>query len=161
MDQILAGLVGAIAGGIISWLTTNSRLRHELELLYDRELRDKRVAAYNELWLRTKRVPRAWIRGEVTGEALQDVREDWHNWYYDKGGIYMSKPVRTAYFGATQALEEAADANRGRKLTLAEYEKVYTRVKALRDSLTDDIGARLDPRLSRTPLRASPKTQRG
>jgi hypothetical protein len=152
MDQVLVGLIGAIVGGGISWLTTNARLRRELELLYDRDLRDKRVAAYKELWRRTKRVPRTALRGEVTGETLRNVRVDWHNWYYDEGGIYMSETVRDKYFEATKGLETGADACGSRELTPAEYESVYDRVKTLRDSLTNDIGARLEPKLSRRPL---------
>ena len=152
MEQILAGLIGAAVGGVISWLTTNSRLRRELELLYDRDLREKRVAAYRELWKRTKRVPRTRLRGEVTGATLREVREDWHNWYYDEGGIYMSAVVRDTYFAATEALETAADAGGDRELRENEYEAVYERVKELRDSLTADIGSRIEPQLLRTGL---------
>lgn len=132
-------------------LTTNSRLRRELELLYDRDLREKRVAAYQELWRRTKRVPRHRLAGEVTRNTMREVREDWHDWYYDGGGIYMSEAVRSKYFDATQALEDAADVVDDRVLSPGEYDGVYARVKALRDALTGDIGARLEPRLSTIP----------
>jgi hypothetical protein len=145
--EILAGLIGAVIGGFISWVTTNARLRRELELLYDRELREKRVAAYSALWRKTKRVPRARLRGEVTGESLQAVREDWHNWYYDEGGIYMSVSVRDAYFAAAAALQTAADAASGRDVDDDEYARVYQRTKALRDALTADIGARVEPQV--------------
>ncbi|MCI0686846.1 MAG: hypothetical protein L0Y54_06370 [Sporichthyaceae bacterium] len=57
----------------------------------------------------------------------------------------MSRTVRDRYFAATKALEEAARVAAGRELTPAEYDQVYDRVKRLRDALTDDIGARLDP----------------
>jgi hypothetical protein len=149
MNAILAGLIGALAGGLISWLTTNARLRRELELLYDRELRDNRNVAYTALWNLTEPLPRAWIKGRVTGENLKTVRESWHNWYYTGGGIYMSQTVRDRYFCATPVLEKFADAAQGRELTDLEYQTVYESVKALRDSLTDDIGARLDPQLAR------------
>lgn len=149
MNEILAGLIGALAGGLISWLTTNARLRRELELLYDRELRESRNVAYKALWILTKPVPRAWIKGEVTGAMLREVRENWHNWYYEGGGIYMSETVRDRYFDATPVLERFADAAQGRELADAEYQTVYESVKALRDSLTDDIGARLEPQLTR------------
>jgi hypothetical protein len=148
MTELLAGSIGLIVGGLISWLTTNARLRRELELLYDRDLHDKRVAAYKELWRRTKPVPRQRLAGEVTGSTMREVREDWHDWYYSDGGIYMSEAVRTRYFDAVQALEDAADVAESRELSPDEYERVYAPVKALRDSLTGDIGARLEPRLS-------------
>jgi hypothetical protein len=145
----IGAIVGALVGGLVTWWTTNSRLRRELELLYDRDLRDKRVDAYRELWKRTKGVPRRRMAGEVTGGAILKVREDWHEWYYDEGGIYMSEAVRSRYFDATQALEKAADLAGDRELLPAEYDDVYAKVSALRDALTGDIGARLEPQLSK------------
>jgi hypothetical protein len=57
--------------------------------------------------------------------------------------------VRDRYFDATPVLERFADAAQVRELTDLEYQTVYESVKALRDSLTDDIGARLEPQLAR------------
>ena len=148
MTEIVTLAIGALVGGAISWLTTNSRLRYELELLYDRDLRTRRVAAYNELWRRTKRITRYPISAEMTGATLREVRADWSDWYYEKGGIYMSEAVRSTYFEAADALQDGAGVAGGRELSSAEYDSVYAHVKALRDSLTGDIGARLEPRLS-------------
>ena len=143
--SILAGLIGLIVGGFVSWITTNARLHRELELRYDSDLREKRVAAYTTLWDKTKRVPRARMRGYVTGASLWDLRKDWHDWYYGEGGIYMSKSVRRAYFAAANALQTMADTAGSREITEEEYKGVYKKTKVLRDALTADIGARVEP----------------
>ena len=61
--------------------------------------------------------------GEVTGSAIRKVREDWHDWYYDEGGIYMSEAVRSTYFDAAQALEDVADLAEDRELLPAEIRR--------------------------------------
>jgi hypothetical protein len=156
MNEVIVGIIAASGGGAVTWLTTNARLRRELELLYDRDLREKRVAAYSELWRRTKRVPRNRRPGELTTATLREIREDWHDWYYDDGGIYMSEAVRIRYFEATAVIDGVRDASSEGELEEEAYLRVYTAVKRLRDVLTDDIGLRLDQKLGGRSARRPP-----
>ena len=47
---IVGALLGALAGGVVTYVTTRSRMRLELEFAYDRELRDKRLSHYQRLF---------------------------------------------------------------------------------------------------------------
>jgi hypothetical protein len=54
---LLGALLGTVAGGLSTLLTSRAQLRRELEHTYDRELRTRRVEAYMTLYKRTRRLP--------------------------------------------------------------------------------------------------------
>jgi len=142
MEQTLIAASGLVVGGVISWLTTNSRLRREVGLLYDRALLDRRLSAYETLWRKTKGVPQIRLMSEVTGASLLKIREDWHDWYYEEGGIFMSAATRKRYYNAIAKLEEVGRRYAGAVPPDADYRRVYGAVKALRDQMAEDLGAR-------------------
>lgn len=105
---------------------------------------DKRLAAYEALWAKTKQVPRSRLLGEVTGRSMIAVREDWHDWYYSEGGIFMSEATRDCHFAAATELEKVGRERGESELTEDHYRPVYDSVKALRDEMVDELRARLD-----------------
>ncbi|GGQ70103.1 hypothetical protein [Couchioplanes azureus] len=146
MDVLVAllGIVlGALAGGVVTHLTTRSKMRLELEYASDRTLQERRLERYQELFHLTECVPRAWRPGkEPTGADFDEFRERFHRWYFGEkaGGMFLTAPAKDLYMRLQDTLEEAAvgPAATGEMLRLA---------SELRHQMTEDVGAAHPPRL--------------
>jgi len=153
----VAGIIlGAVVGGLVTYLTTRSRMRLELEYAYDRELRDKRLPHYQRLFHISRAVPREWRPDAVPSRAgLRDIREEFHDWYFgaDASGMFLTETARDLYFGLQNGLEAAArgaDVG-GEALTEKEQVTLYELASALRHQLSADVGTGQSPRLKWAP----------
>jgi hypothetical protein len=161
--SILAGLlgavVGAVAGGLVTYVTTRSRLRIELEHAYDQALRDKRLAHYQRLFHLSRCLPREWRQGEEpTRRDLLEFREDFHNWYFgdEAGGMFLTQAAKDLYMDLMNALEEAgsggpgigdADDRRVSVLSLEESNAARDLASRLRHQMARDVGTAQAPRV--------------
>jgi hypothetical protein len=69
-------LVGAAAGSLGTFITTQKRMRLEHRLSYDRDLRDTRLPHYQRLYHASGCIPREWRSGqEPPRQALLEMRE--------------------------------------------------------------------------------------
>ncbi len=102
--EVLIGLVsvllGAVAGALGTYVTTKARMRLELQLAYDRALRDLRLPHYQRLFHLSGCIPREWRPGEEPTRAeLQHLREGFHDWYFgpDAGGLFLTQAAKDHY----------------------------------------------------------------
>lgn len=159
---IVGALLGALAGGVVTYVTTRSRMRLELEFAYDRELRDKRLSHYQRLFHVSRAVPREWRPDAVPSRGeLRRIREEFHGWYFgeEAGGMFLTEVARQLYFRLQNGLETAA--SRGGHddavvLTGPEQESLYALASALRHQLSADVGTAQSPRLEWAPPGATP-----
>ena len=147
---------GRLPEGLVTYLTTRSRMRWELEYAHDRELRDKRLLHYQRLFHISRAVPREWLPDAVPSRAgLRDIRADFHNWYFgaDAGGMFLTEVARELYFGLQNGLETAARGagDGGEALTEDEQLTLYKLASALRHRLSADLGTAQSPRLKWAP----------
>jgi hypothetical protein len=153
---VVGGVLGAIAGGLVTYLTTRSRMRLELEYAHDRELRDKRLPHYQRLFHVSRAVPREWRPDAVPSRAeLRRIREEFHGWYFgdDAGGMFLTDMARDLYFRLQNGLE-ATSGQRGHEeepLTGQEQKSLYKLASALRHQLSADVGTAQAPRLEWAP----------
>lgn len=152
----IAGVVlGAVAGTIATYLTTRSKMRWELVYAYDRELREKRLPHYQNLFHLSGTVPREWRPDAVPARTeLWKIRELFHDWYFgtDAGGMFLSEAARDRYFALQNGLQTVAGPDpsageAGEPLTSAEQATLYQLASALRHQLSSDVGTAQSPRL--------------
>jgi len=162
---VLIGLVGvvlgALAGAIATYLTTRSTMRLELEHVYDRGLRDKRLERYQHLFHVSECLPRYWMPDEKpTRQDLRRFRQGFHEWYFgeEAGGMFLSPAAKDAYMRMMNALAEAILENGNSNiktdtaLSASESQTLRTLASELRHQLAEDVGAANPSRLQWTRL---------
>ena len=165
-----AGLVTGFLGGMLhAMLAARKKI--------DDSLRAARLEHYKELWRISELLPKLPVAEKVTYADLRILSEKMRDWYFRKGGIYLSEPSRKKY-GAVQ--EEISKVVGGKALMYEpqdempkmqethlkegllkdeEYGRLHVCLRDLRDSMAADLLARtttLGGGLSRRKDRSSP-----
>jgi len=150
MTEVISAALGAVGGGLLTFFTTRWQIRKELEFAYDKDLRERRIKVYIELW-KLLEVFAKYSR-PIDQVQLKDVRElseGLRHWYFHKGGFYLSIDARDAYFALQETL--VAQLREGDSLStplpLPAFEGIRELGSALRTSLVADVGARREPAL--------------
>jgi hypothetical protein len=145
--SLLTGLVSGAITAVVTYFATLSKARLELSIEYDKELHKNRLAAYKELWPKLKPLARYSVEEPITYQVVKDTSETMRDWYFDVGGIYLSRKSRNPYFAMKKFMQSIIDDEdlqktpdkelKGRRLeTLSDHGT------ALREALSNDIGTR-------------------
>lgn len=146
---ILAGVGGggAIVAALAAWLgkVWADRMSQTQKLIgeIDLDLRKRRIEVYQSLWKSTALLPK-WPRAEnVTYADLAEMSQQLRLWYYDGGGMYLSRTSRDDGYGPLQGTIASVigDGKTG-VLSPSDYEAVRKKCSALRTMLTADIESR-------------------
>ena len=149
---------------------TNMRSEHEAALQrkereilqslaaeYARDLRGKRIDAYEKLWAELELLNLYHPKADLKYADLAELGEKLRKWYFTDGGLLLSKSARNAYFKAQDALIEvirAAEAGattqdivraRAKRFTLPEVKKLEEELRDWRpgaDSMSDFLQVR-------------------
>jgi hypothetical protein len=144
---LLTGLVSGSFTAIVTYFATRSKIRLDLTAEYDKELRDKRREVYEKLWKLLKPLARFSREKQITYQIIKETSEKIRDWYYDTGGIYLSKESREPYFAFKKSMQKIID-NKDLKekpetaIGEVTLEKMLHQGTELRSSLSDDIGTR-------------------
>jgi hypothetical protein len=136
-----------VLGALAAWLgkVWADRMAQTQRLLQDIDvdLRKRRIDAYQELWKSTALLPK-WPKADgVTYERLLQFSEELRSWYFDKGGIYLSRSTHDDAYGPLQdALAELLGANKSGPISNEHYEVVRRLCSRLRGALAGDIESR-------------------
>jgi hypothetical protein len=144
-DQLLAAIIGAVIGFISTYLAAVVKLRQDLRAEYDKDLRERRIPEYKRLWKLTDLFPKY---ARTTIPTVADVRElaiSLRDWYFDGGGMLLSKSGRESYFALQEALGGLLTAGDDGPVDEATYERLRQRCSALRSALVQDVGTRREP----------------
>ena len=108
----------------------------------DLDLRKRRIEVYKELWEYTAILPK-WPRAEdVSYEKLRELSENLRDWYFKKGGMYLSRKAHALGYSPLQdALAEILEQNSG-ELSEKYYDFIRDKCSNLRTKLTEDIESR-------------------
>ena len=150
VSSLVIGLVSGVISSILTYFGTRSKIRLDMTVEYDKALHDKRLALYKELWPKTKPLPRFEQHFALTYNTIMKVAAETRDWYFNEGGIYLSKHSRKPYFDLKEQLQRVLD---NKKLEATPDAKIDTKtckaiIKAasrLRTSLADDIRTRRGP----------------
>lgn len=147
--SLITGLVSGLISAVITYFATRSKVRLDLTAEYDKKLRAERLDAYKLLWKELKPLARYSPENDLTYEIVKSVSGKMRDWYFDTGGIYLSRQSRKPYFDLKETLQKIID-NKDLILQKDEPLKIdltglLEQGKDLRESLSDDIGTRRDP----------------
>jgi hypothetical protein len=152
-DTVLSLLTGLISGAIaavVTYFATLAKTRLDLTAEYDKELRQLRLAAYVELWKKLKPLARYSPEKPLTYHIVKETSESMRDWYFDTGGIYLSRESRTPYFALKKAMQDIIDDPKLQEdadaLLDAQFVKpLHDEGTELREVLSNDIGSRRQP----------------
>jgi hypothetical protein len=154
----LAGtVVGAVAGGLATYLTTRSRLRLELLGALDTSVRERRLERYQRLFHLTQCLSRMYIE-PLRREDLFGYYCRFHDWFFaeDGGGMFLTQEAKHRYTDMLNAIHMAALAS-GPALSDTEIDLLRRRASELRHQLSEDVGAAHPPRLRLHHLAPTPR----
>ena len=108
----------------------------------DTDLREKRLAVYKELWRKMGILSR-WPKNEgLTYGALQQLCNEFKDWYFNEGGIFLSADARTAYGKLQDRLVQVFEKNAEDKVESTDYEDIRQQCADLRSEITRDLLSR-------------------
>ena len=154
LTSVLAAIGGAalVVGGLAAWLGAVWKDRIErqesMRAQIDVDLRSRRIVVYEPLWAMMKVLPK-WPRDDgVTYERLHKFSEELRDWYFEKGGLYLSESSREKYGALQDELHRVLVAGRKGPLDRSpndDYEVVRKQCSKLRTSLASDVASRRNP----------------
>jgi hypothetical protein len=147
MSELVSALLAFSLGSLGTYLTTQWKVRAELEGEYDQSLRDARIRVYQKLWASLQPLAKYARPGPVTHQAIHQLSAELRTWYFEKGGLYFSDKARDAYFTLQHALAEVqshrpATVAIQTELDDATFEKLRQQGSALRSAMAADVGTR-------------------
>lgn len=143
-DKLLAAIIGAIAGVVTTYLGAILKFRVDLKSQYDKDLRDRRITQYSDLWRLTGIFPKYAHEKQLTNQDLQGLMVSLREWYFTKGGMFLSDAARDAYFALQEALKSVSSSQFKSSgcLDEATYELLRSKGSTLRSALVRDVGTR-------------------
>jgi hypothetical protein len=150
VSAIVTGLVSGVISAVLTYFTTRSKIRLELTVEYDTHLHNKRLDLYTKLWPETKDLARYGSARPLTYKTVSQTAESMRNWYFDEGGIYLSKRSRKPYFALKKKMQRLIDdpkfaARPDDEIQEKCRDSIYDAATRLRTSLADDIRTRKAP----------------
>jgi hypothetical protein len=147
VEQLWPALIGAAIGFISTYLTAVVKLRQDLRAEYDKDLRGRRIPEYIKLWKLTDLFPKYGRTKDPTAADVREFTVSLKDWYFEGGGMLLSKSSRDTYFALQDALGglPALTLPNGRPLDEAVYERIRKKCSALRTALVEDVGSRRGP----------------
>jgi hypothetical protein len=108
----------------------------------DTDLRTRRIPVYGELWEKTGTLP-LWPRNsQLQYSDLDQLTRDLRDWYFKRGGMYLSKAARDAYGELQKHMMTVLEKRPSGQVTDADYVSIRERCSALRTELTRDLLSR-------------------
>ncbi len=108
----------------------------------DSDLRAHRIEVYSELWKGTSLLPQ-WPRNQqLTYPQLQQFRTDLRDWYFERGGMYLSHNAFEAYRNVQEALGAVLAESKDCPVKDHDYDSVRTQCSKLRSELANDLLSR-------------------
>lgn len=149
LQSLLAGLVSGAITAVITYFATLSKARLDLAVVYDKELRENRLAAYKELWKLLKPLARYSPEAPVTYRIVKETSESLRDWYFDQGGIFLSRESRAPYFELKATMQRIIDdpkLQEEKERPLDHWlQPLHQQGTVLREALSNDIGSRQLP----------------
>jgi hypothetical protein len=98
MNALITGLIGLASGAILAYLGAILKFRKDLEAEYDKDLRNKRMEAYKDLWSHLQVLARYDRPKPLNRQTLEELTVAMREWYFEIGGLYLSEEARKSYF---------------------------------------------------------------
>jgi hypothetical protein len=142
---IITGLFGIASGAILAYLGAVLKFRKDLEAEYDKDLRNRRIKAYQELWKHLQLLARYDRPKPLTSQTLGELSVAMRHWYFEVGGLFLSEETRNTYFDLKQAIQQVVESKYSADEILDEKpegKRILEQGSLLRARLTHDVGTR-------------------
>lgn len=152
-DKILFAIVSAVislVSSVVTFLVTRSKSRLDMTIEYDKALHEKRLELYKQLWPKTEPLGKYASPDSFTYKSVTAVSSDMHDWYFNEGGLFLSRKSRTPYFLLKNAIQKVIDDKQlaikpDQQIPDAARQAIIDAAGRLRTSLADDVRARNAP----------------
>ncbi len=108
----------------------------------DLDLRTQRFPVYAELWEKTGLLPMWPWNLDLEYSELRKLTCDFRDWYFKRGGIFLSESARDAYFEVQKCINASLGKNQMGRVSEDDYKAIRARCSALRTELTNDLLSR-------------------
>jgi hypothetical protein len=112
------------------------------------------VTAYTKLWPITAHLPRYYWPKKPSRSDLRNLIEEFHGWYFQDGGLFLTPETKAAYLEMMDRLDEAAgrEADDATPVSDAILTSLFEAAERLRVQLAIDVGAGHRPQVPSRPL---------
>jgi hypothetical protein len=139
-SAVIVAALAAFLGKL--WMDRITQAQKQLQDI-DVDLRKRRLDVYPQLWKSTALLP-MWPKASgVTYEQLMHFSESLRTWYFEVGGMYLSRSThRDAYTPLQKALKALLESHPSGLISDAHYESIRLYCSGLRTALAGDIESR-------------------
>lgn len=152
VGSILSQIIVAVMTGLITAYFTYRKAREDAEIrllsMIDEGTAKERLEAYKTLWKKMKLLPQYPPTPNVTYEAVKTLNEEFRDWYFCEGGIYLTAESKDLYMEAQKVLYDLWKEHRESlavQIKGEEYDAAREKLSDLRDQLAEDLRSRLPP----------------
>jgi hypothetical protein len=150
MIAAAAALVTALLSAGTTYVALVTKIRRDLEAQYDKDLRERRLAAYAALWALTEPLALYSPSEPLSPRGARSLSERLRSWYFSDG-IVLSAAARNAYFTLQKKLTAepiAAAPARTKPLDPPVIEDLQKASSAMRTALSRDVASRRPPMIA-------------
>lgn len=105
----ITAVLGLVSGAVLAYVTAVVKFRKDLEAEFDKDLRERRLGAYEKLWATLESLARYDLPEPLTPYVLSKVTEAMRQWYFQSGGLYLSDDTRKVYFTLKDAIQRVVN----------------------------------------------------
>lgn len=101
----LGGVLATLVTAFVTYSVASWKVRQELEIDNDKNLRDHRITAYKKLWGLLKPLAK-YPEPDALGQSnVKQIAVALRDWYFDEGGLFLSEIAREEYFNLQDGLK--------------------------------------------------------
>ena len=141
MSELAVVVVSSVVGGVVAFVGALAKNALDIRSKVDEQLRDLRRPAYENLWRETALLPK-WPRAQLTHGQLAKFSEDLRSWYFETGGMWMSRQTQQRYASLQTVLQTVTTDKPSEPVKDADYDSVREACSRLRTDMTDDLVSR-------------------
>jgi hypothetical protein len=144
-DYVIAAIsvLSVVMTALFGLLTNRQKFREDLQAKYDATIHEQRTAVYLPLWKKLELLARFAPPETVTMKRLDELSTTLREWFFDKGGLYLSDESRQAYLNLQETITHVRNREiSDRGVDESSLRRIQDKASALRASLSKDIGSR-------------------
>jgi hypothetical protein len=137
--EMIALVFGGILGALLKYWWDYRGMVHK-------ELWGKRYEEYKKMFVLAGNFPLYPRKASITYQKLSGISEEMRDWFFNHGGLLLSKKTRNKYFKVQKENQVTLIANetkdKNTEISDAEYDTVRILFSQFRRAMTDDLMSR-------------------
>ena len=140
-ENFIKELFALVFGGILGVVF---KYWYDYRIVVLKALWDKRFESYQKMFTLTSFLPLYPKRAEVTYGDILDESAKMRDWYFENGGLVLSKKARDQYFEAQRKIQAILKREQDGRLRVKneDYEEIRRSFSLFRTEMTSDLMSR-------------------